>query len=323
MIVESKDKVYFSKEFVEVDGHRTGLFIESTDFANPVLLFLHGGPGYPEYALIKNAGLRWEEEFTVCYLEQRGTGISYNASTQGELTLEQMIADTISVVEYVKQKYNKEKVYLMGHSWGSLLGSIIASRYPHLFHAYIGVGQFGRFFESNRDTYQFLLETAINNGDDKAEKDIRSVTFDEGFYQNKEYRRILNRYVDKYGGGVKRAGYTQWQGMKELLSCKKYTLKERLNIVKGVFTSYQALVETMNQADATLLASEFEIPVYIMNGKHDYQTSFNEAKRFYEKLKAPLKRFYTFEKSAHSPFIDEEEKFIQIIKHDIIHTNGK
>ncbi|WP_051081192.1 alpha/beta fold hydrolase [Salsuginibacillus kocurii] len=72
------------KEYVEIEGHRFGMFIESTDEANPVLLFLHGGPGFPQYAMIKQSGLDWAEDFTVCYWEQRGTGMSYNAKTQGE-----------------------------------------------------------------------------------------------------------------------------------------------------------------------------------------------------------------------------------------------
>ncbi|MFD2654571.1 alpha/beta fold hydrolase [Gracilibacillus thailandensis] len=316
--MNSERSIYFSKDVVEIDGHQTGLFIESTDFTNPVLLFLHGGPGFPQYAFIKNTGLMWEQEFTVCYWEQRGAGMSYNASTQGELTLEQMVTDTIKIVDYLKCKFAKESIFLLGHSWGALLGSVVASRYPHHFHAYIGVGQFGRFFESNRHTYDFLLETSMKRGDRKAEKDIRSVTFDEKFYQNKDYRRILGRYLDKYGGGAKRCGYSNWQGMKELFTCKRYTWKERFNIPRGSFTSYQALAETMNNADAALLAPRFNIPVYILQGIYDYQTSYKEAKRFYKKIEAPLKKFYTFEESAHSPFVDEKEKFKQILKEDIL-----
>ena len=106
--------------------------------------------------------------------------------------------------------------------------------------------------------------------------------------------------------------------MKELFTCKRYTWKERFNLPKGTFTSYQALVDTMNKADAALLAPKFNIPVYILQGIYDYQTSYKEAKRFYEKIEAPLKKFYTFENSAHSPFVDEKEKFKQILKEDIL-----
>lgn len=94
----------FIKEFVDIEGHQNGMFIESTDFSNPVLLFLHGGPGFPQYASIENSGLAWEKYFTVCYWEQRGTGMSFNRSTQGELTLERLVVDTIASHKFFKGK---------------------------------------------------------------------------------------------------------------------------------------------------------------------------------------------------------------------------
>ncbi len=301
-----------------IDGHQTGLFIETVDESNPVLLFLHGGPGYPQYSIIKKSGLSWAEDFTVCYWEQRGTGMSYNASTQGELSLERMIADTLEITKYLQEKFNQEKIHLCGHSWGTLLGSTVVSRYPQHFHSYIGIGQFGRHFESNKDTYHFLLETSIASKDDKAEKDIRSVHFDRSFYKDQGYRRILGRYLNKYGGGTMRKGYSNWQGLKDLFSCNHYSWKERLNIPKGIFASYDAFAKKMAEVDATILAPRFEVPVYIIHGKYDYQTSHNEAKRFFEKIEAPSKKFYTFEESAHSPFLENTTRFMEILQKDIL-----
>ena len=306
------------KEFINIEGHRNGLFIESTDFKNPVLLFLHGGPGFPQYSFIKKSGLSWADDFTVCYWEQRGTGMSYNAATQGELTLERLISDAFIITNYLREKFHTKKIYICGHSFGSLLGSIVASRYPQYFQGYIGMGQFGRHFESNKHTYDFLLETAIKKGDKKAEKDIRSVTYDRDFYKNQGFRRILGRYLNKYGGGAKRTGYSNLQGMKDLFTCKKYSWKERFNIPKGSFFSYDALSETVANADAALMAPLFEVPVFIIHGSFDYQTSYKEAKRFYEKIEAPVKQLYTFETSAHSPFLEDKERFLQILKNDVL-----
>ncbi|MCZ0702432.1 pimeloyl-ACP methyl ester carboxylesterase [Natronobacillus azotifigens] len=313
-----KTNIHFLKEFVEIDGHKNGIFIESVDFEKPILLFLHGGPGFPQYPIIKKFGLNWEEDFTVCYWEQRGTGMSYNASTHGEITFENIIADALKITEYLKEKYNKEKIFLCGHSWGSLLGSVIAHRYPENYHAYIGIGQMGRLFQSSKGTYDFLLQTAINKGDKKAEKDIRSVILDEDFYKNTDYRRILGRYLNKYGGGTMRTGYSNWQGIKDLFGCKQYTWKERLNIPKGIFSSYDALFETVAKSDTTVLAPSFKIPVFIIHGLYDYQTSFNEAKRFYEHIEAPLKKLYPFENSAHSPFLEDIKTFRHILKTDVL-----
>ncbi|MBD8068820.1 alpha/beta fold hydrolase [Bacillus sp. PS06] len=311
-------QLHFSKEYVDIDGHKNGLFIESTNVENPVLLFVHGGPGFPEYSIIKKSGLAWADDFTVCYWEQRGSGMSYDSKTQGELTLERLISDTLFITNYLKKKYNKKKIYLCGHSWGTLLGSIVVSRSPQDFHAFISIGQFGRHFESNKDTYDFLLETAINQGDKKAEKDIRSVTFDQDFYKSQGYRRILGRYLNTYGGGMKRTGYSNWQAIKDIFTCNHYTWKERFNVPKGSFFNYDSLAETMAKADASLMAPRFDVPVFIMHGVFDYQTSYNEAKRFYEKIEAPLKKFYTFENSAHSPFLEEQEKFIHILRSEVL-----
>jgi len=154
----------------------------------------------------------------------------------------------------------------------------------------IGIGQFGRHFESNKHTYEFLLEAAIKRGDKKAEKDIRSVTFDKDFYKSQDYRRILGRYLNKFGGGTKREGYSNLQGIKDLFTCKHYSWKERFNIPKGVFSSYNALDKTMAEADAALMAPRFDVPVFIMHGLYDYQTSYREATRFYEKIEAPYKK---------------------------------
>ncbi|WP_035186479.1 alpha/beta fold hydrolase [Alteribacter aurantiacus] len=308
----------FTKEFVEIDGHQNGLFIETVDDANPVLLFLHGGPGFPQTPIIKQSGLNWKELFTVCYWEQRGTGMSYNASTQGEITLERLITDGITVTEHLKKTFNKEKIYLCGHSWGTLLGSIMAHRYPQHFHAYIGIGQLGRHLESNRDTYAFLLETAITKGDKKAVKDIRSVTFDEDFYKSKGYRRILGRYLNRFGGGTKKNGYSNLEGIKDLLGFRHYTWKERFNIPKGIFTSYDALSETMAKSDTASLTPTFEIPLYIIHGVDDYSTSYNEAKRFFEKIEAPSKKLFAFENCAHSPFIEDQDRFIKILKTEVL-----
>jgi len=308
------------KEYLDIDGHKNGMFIESSNLKNPILLFLHGGPGFPQYASIKKSRLTWEEDFTVCYWEQRGTGMSYNTSTQGIVTLERLVLDTVRVTEFLKGKFNQEKIYICGHSWGTLLGSIVASKYPQHYIAYIGIGQLGRHFESNKHTYEFLLETANKHGDKKAEKDIRSVTFDVDFYKNQGYRRILGRYLNKFGGGTKRTGYSNWQGMKEMLTCSQYSWKERLNIPKGIFFSYNALGETMAKVDTSLLAPHFDIPVFIIQGLYDYQTSYKEAQRFYEKIEAPLKKFHTFENSAHSPFLEEKERFLQLLRTEVLNS---
>lgn len=130
------------KIFIEINGARQGMFIKSENTENPVLLFLHGGAGSPEVAFTQKYPTGLEKLFTVCWWEQRGAGISYRHKiTPQEMTLEQMISDTITVTNYLRNRFSKNKIYIMGHSWGSLLGVLTVKQQPELFHAYIGIGQ--------------------------------------------------------------------------------------------------------------------------------------------------------------------------------------
>lgn len=106
-----------------IGGANQGMIIQGVNQDNPVLLFLHGGPGNPEYVMAKEADVKLEEAFTVCYWEQRGSGVSYSSSIpKDSIMLEQMISDTIEVTNYLRKRFGKDKIYIMGHSWGSFLG---------------------------------------------------------------------------------------------------------------------------------------------------------------------------------------------------------
>ena len=176
------------KEYLQINGTRQGLIIESLNRGNPLLLFLHGGPGFPVYPLIKGRGINLEQFFDVCYWDQRGTGMSYNNNeVSNPLTVDQLVADTVQVTNYLRDKFAQDKIFLLGHSWGTYLGSLVASKHPELFHAYIGVGQIGSFKESEKEIYEFIRKAAMERNDKRAVKEIEKVKFDETFYNNHKY----------------------------------------------------------------------------------------------------------------------------------------
>ena len=147
------------KIFVEINGTAQGMFIQSKDVRNPVLLFLHGGPGMPEYWLTQRYPTGLEEDFTVVWWEQRGAGLSYRADLPADtMTAEQFVADTLAVSRYLIERFDQEKIYLMGHSWGSYIGIQAAAQSPELYHAYIGVGQMAHQIESEQLAYAYALE---------------------------------------------------------------------------------------------------------------------------------------------------------------------
>jgi len=143
------------KIHVSINGVDQGMFIKSKDINNPVLLFVHGGPGMPEYWLTQRYPTGLEDIFTVVWWEQRGAGLSYSADIPPEtMTAEQFVADTIEVTKYLRQRFGKEKIYLMAHSWGSYIGIQAAAREPDLYYAYIGMGQISHQIQSEQLAYQ-------------------------------------------------------------------------------------------------------------------------------------------------------------------------
>jgi pimeloyl-ACP methyl ester carboxylesterase len=144
------------KVFVDVNGTRQGLIIESKVASHPVLLYLHGG--MPDYFLSKRYPTGFEDLFTVVWWEQRGAGISYSpAIPRASLTTEQFIADTLTVTDYLRRRFGQEKIFLMGHSGGTFFGIQAAARAPDRFHAYIAVAQMTNQLESERLAYEYML----------------------------------------------------------------------------------------------------------------------------------------------------------------------
>ena len=130
------------KVHVKINGADMGMIIKSRDIKNPVLLFVHGGPGMPEYPLTEEFPTGLEDNFTVVWWDQRGSGLSYKSHMdKGNMTTDVFVSDIIEVSKYLCSRFGKEKIYLMAHSWGSYIGIKAAQEAPELYYAYIGMGQ--------------------------------------------------------------------------------------------------------------------------------------------------------------------------------------
>ncbi|MGL5891038.1 MAG: alpha/beta fold hydrolase, partial [Bacteroidia bacterium] len=118
-------------ERVSIGGTEQAMIIRGHDVKNPVLLYLHGGPGTPEFAFIKKEFAELEKHFTICYWEQRGAGKSAKWKLPSEqVTLEQLVKDCGEVAVYLQQRFKTGRIYLLGHSWGTVLGAHSAKTYP-------------------------------------------------------------------------------------------------------------------------------------------------------------------------------------------------
>lgn len=307
------------KIYVEINGIKQGMFLQSENLKKPVLLFLHGGPGSPEFAFTAKYPTGLEKIFTVCWWEQRGSGISYNPRiAKEEMTIEQMISDTIAVAHYLRKRFSKEKIYVMGHSWGTLLGVLTVQQAPQLFHAYIGIGQVARQLESERLAYTFMLQEFRKANNKKMLRKLERFPVDKGGEVSLPYLGARSDGMMKLGIGIMHNCTSMLEFVMTLLGYKGYTLKEKLNFLRGSSLSLKCLWDFVLQTDLFTQVPELKVPVYIFQGKYDYQVSYVIAKEYAAAVNAPVKGFYTFEHSAHSPCFEEPEKICHILCNDVL-----
>ena len=307
------------KTFVTIGGIQQGMIIQSKNINNPVLLYLHGG--IPDYFLSKKYPTGLEDYFTVVWWDQRGAGLSYNANIhQDSITLELLISDTKEVTNYLRKRFGHEKVYIMGRSGGSFIGVHVVAQAPELYHAYIGMAQMSDQLESERLAYEYMVEQYKAKGDKRMVRKLESapVTLKEGTPQS--YLVLRDKAMHSLGIGTTREMRSIITGVfLPSLTCRDYTLNEKVNMWRGkAKAGVHPLWDTILATDLTKQVPDVKIPVYFFHGRYDYTVSYDLAKDYFEKFKAPLKGFYTFEQSAHSPIFEEADRMRNIILTDVL-----
>ena len=307
---------------VPINGVEQGMFIKGKDKTKPVLLFLHGGPGMPEYAISRKYPLVLEEHFTVCWWEQRGAGLSYSSGISPEtMTFDQLIADVIEVSNYLRKRFGQEKIYLMAHSGGTFIGIQAAVKAPELFHAYLAMAQISNQHESEKLAYNYMIEQFTRTGDQKMLRKFRKYPVDK--INTSDYYVMRDAPMHRLGVGTTHAMKSVISGVFwPVMLNKEYTFVEKINIWRGKFftTKTVGLWDKLVVTDLTKQVQKLNIPVYFFHGIYDYTVSYELAKDYFEKLQAPVKRFYSFERSAHSPLFEEPEKIQFILKNDVLAT---
>jgi len=308
---------------VKINDMEQGMFIKSKDVNNPALLFVYGGPGMPEYWLTQRYPTDLENYFTVVWWEQRGAGLSYDPNIPPEtMTAEQFVVDTIEVTNYLRKRFGQEKIYLMAHSWGSYIGIQAAARKPDLYYAYIGVGQISHQIQSEQLAYQYALAYYKENGDLKMVRKLESAPPTLTVPLPTAYEALRDGYM--HGAGI---GTTR--DMKSVITgifipswqFQEYTLGEKINLWHGKFFSRShsfSLWDKMQITDLAQQVTKLEIPIYFLHGLCDYTCAYPLAKEYFGQLEAPVKGFYTFHESAHSPMFEEPEKVQKILQEDVL-----
>lgn len=307
---------------VGINGVDQLMFIKSRDTNNPVLLYLHGG--MPDYFLSQNYPTGLEQLFTVVWWEQRGWGVSSGATARPDtVTPEQLISDILALTHYLRQRFGKAKIYLMGHSGGTFLGVQAANAAPELYYAYIGVAQMSDQLESERLAYEFMLRRFKETGDTKMARKLEAAPVTRAGGTPAAYLALRDIAMHRLGIGTMHRMRTVFQGIfLPTLQFREYTLAEKVNLWRTKARSGVSLVwDKILATDLRKTVPELQLPVYFLHGKYDYTCSYPLAKSYFEVLQAPVKGFYTFEHSAHSPMFEEPEKMRWILKEDVL-TGG-
>lgn len=294
---------------VEIGGMKQSILVKGQSKENPILLMLHGGPGFPLMPF-SNKLKRLEEEFIVVYWDQRGAGKSYSEEISANtMTKEIFLKDAYEVIQLVKCEYGKERIFLAGHSWGSILGINLAHEYPSEIYAYIGISQVVDFAKGNEISYKFALKTAEEkNMTDKVQMliEIGEPPYKEGVTEIS----LISSCVSEFGGAYHIP--VDIDGI--IGNSEVYSTIDIDNINKGMQFSGVNLIETI--IGTNLVRDKkitFQVPIILLCGKYDYLVPSEVDLEYYEILNAPSKELIWLNESAHFCHLEETENFIDIL----------
>lgn len=309
-----------SLEKMELGDVEQWILIRGEDTTNPIILFLHGGPGASEMVFEQKYMTELEKQFVVVMWDQRGAGKSHSAVTPNTaMNISQFVSDTHELTERLCNRFNQERIYLAGHSWGSIVGVLTVQKYPDLYYAYIGIGQVVNMQENERLSYEWILQQAEQAGnmeDVNKLKDIGMPPYTGDWMTKLTAQRKL---LSKYGGEV----YGSTEGMQGLVMesmeyADEYTFLDQFNYPRGLLDSMCLLWPEIMTVDLIQQAPTLEVPVYFMMGQHDYVTPYVLVEQYYEILTAPSKELISFENSAHIPNVEEVDKFNDVLTNRIL-----
>lgn len=301
-------------EKVRIGGIDQWLSIRGVDKRNPVLLYLHGGPGFSVMASSWYFSRGWEEYFTVVHWDQRGAGKTYVTNDPEKIrptmTKERMVKDTEEVITWLRREFGKERIFVLGHSWGSYLGIEMAQRHPDWLHAYIGMGQVTNAPESERRGWRYAMEHAQRAKDQAAIRDLQSIApyAADGKPVTIKEIMIQRKYLNIYGGYVYHRVNSDHEGEAAKLA-PEYTDDDVKNLWTADDFAEGILLPEVLKLDFTPLKT-LKCPTILFVGRYDYDVSASAAAEWFEHLQAPSKKIVWFERSGHMMHTEEPGKVL-------------
>jgi pimeloyl-ACP methyl ester carboxylesterase len=305
-----------SLEAIELNGIEQWVLIRGYDISKPMILFLHGGPG--------GAHMVWrelfiteelEKNFVVVVWDQRGSGKSFSKDlTEEEMRTDKFVDDTIALTNHLRARFNQDKIFLLGHSWGSALGFLTFMKhpeYPQLYHAYIAAGEAADWNRRQNISYEWTLARARDNNNEKAVSTLEKLKpFDT---VDAKHLVVKNRWLSEFGGEYNLKNKDLSQKYEEYLiqgQGLEYSRADAKKWMQGHELSVKTVGVEAAKSGYNLFRDlpEIRIPLFFFTGRYDYQTPGSLAEEYYKFVKAPKKGFIWFEESAHFLIFEEPDK---------------
>jgi len=303
-----------SLERIDVRGDRQWIFLRGEKRSAPILFVLHGGPGSPQLPLTRHFDGGLVRHFIVAHWDQPGAGKSLGWGVRpSRLTIERYVEDALVVVEQLRSRFGRSRVVLLGHSWGTVVGSYAVARRPDLFSAWVSVGTDVIPAQAEEIGYRWVLGRARTAGHREAIDALEEVGPPP--YENLLEVQTERDWLEVFGGGGSHRPEREPGTLARALASPEYTSLDSVRLLLGNVIGSAALFwDYLESVDLIEQVPRLEVPVFFLQGRHDYNTPGELVERYYEVLAAPRgKQLVWFEESAHRPHLEEPEEFARVL----------
>ncbi|MBR6402522.1 MAG: alpha/beta hydrolase [Eubacterium sp.] len=308
--------------YVDINGSKQWINIYGKNKDNPVLLYLHGGPGSPTSPYDHAFTRKWSDVYTVVTWDQRNVGKSFHKNESVEINRDVMMEDGKEMTEFLLSYLNKDKITLLGHSWGSIFGANLALEYPDYYEAFIGTGQCVDLVENEKRLYE--AAKTWTEGDEEGQALLAK--WAPGTEDSSEAIKARSATMARYGYGMLKDG-TDYSIIAALLFNPNYTVIDYISFIKNLNVALEPYNKFFDDGIPGFSLTgryDYEIPYYNIDGDKDYQTNFELACEYFEQVNAPNKKMYVMKDGTHGLLESRSEEFSEYI-HDIakIQSEGK
>lgn len=292
----------FEEEYVILSGIEHYLLHYQTEPDEPVFLFIHGGPGQSETMMAYVVEEYEKRNYNIVYYDQRGAGKTYLRNKKAKPDTEMLKNDLLEIVLYLKKKYQKEKIGILGHSWGTVLGSMFALEHPEHTLCYIGCGQVVNIMENERVGFLKLKEAIENSGNKRDKRKLSKIgEYPVNNFSMNVYRKM--GMVRNLQGKYNLAMSFDKSMIKMFIKSPIMGVRDILPFMTGMMVNMQVMKELMT-FDLRERGLNYQVPVYYVLGEKDQQTPVEIGVEYFNKIKAPVKKLYMIENAGHLTMID-------------------